>query len=210
MKLQASSILGSDLVLRSASVIDPKYLELGIANNLETAETITFLSMVITGDDNLLTSIKTTSESYPLRGELIVTDFNGSPIQNNGSPPTGHVWIEPKIVETLSIKNSSEISIGNKVLKVDGIIQDFPDRNSSFVGFYPIAIANINDISDMGVIQTGSRVVYRSMFSGSTRNLNNFINTKGVPIEGFGPQRFHLWEMYFESTVYLHMNSCQH
>ncbi|RCL38909.1 MAG: hypothetical protein DBW98_01975 [SAR86 cluster bacterium] len=179
MKLQASSILGADLVLRSASVIDPKYLELGIANNLETAETITFLSMVITDDDNLLTSIKTTSESYPLRGELIVTDFNGSPIQNNGSPPTGHVWIEPKIVETLNIKNSSEISIGNKVLKVDGIIQDFPDRNSSFVGFYPIAIANINDISDMGVIQTGSRVVYRSMFSGSTRNLNNFINDIG-------------------------------
>ena len=168
MKLQASSILGSDLVLRSASVIDPKYLELGKANNLEIAETITFLSMVITEDDNLLTSIKTTSESYPLRGELIVTDFNGSPIQNNGTPPTGHVWIEPKIVETLNIKNSSEISIGNKVLKVDGIIQDFPDRNSSFVGFYPIAIANINDISDMGVIQTGSRVVYRSMFSGST------------------------------------------
>ena len=52
MKLQASSILGSDLVLRSASVIDPKYLELGKANNLETAETITFLSMVITDDDN--------------------------------------------------------------------------------------------------------------------------------------------------------------
>ena len=93
MKLQASSILGSDLVLRSASVIDPKYLELGKANNLEIAETITFLSMVITEDDNLLTSIKTTSESYPLRGELIVTDFNGSPIQNNGTPPTGYVWI---------------------------------------------------------------------------------------------------------------------
>ena len=53
MKLQASSILGSDLVLRSASVIDPKYLELGKANNLEIAETITFLSMVITEDDNL-------------------------------------------------------------------------------------------------------------------------------------------------------------
>ena len=64
-------------------------------------------------------------------------------------------------------------------MKVDGIIQDFPDRNSSFVGFYPIAIANINDISDMGVIQTGSRVVYRSMFSGSTRNLNNFTNDIG-------------------------------
>ena len=57
MKLQASSILGADLVLRSASTIDPNYLELGVANNLNTAETITFLSMIITDDDNLLTSI---------------------------------------------------------------------------------------------------------------------------------------------------------
>ena len=78
MKLQASSILGADLVLRSASTIDPNYLELGVANNLNTAETITFLSMIITDDDNLLTSIKTTSESYPLNGELIIADFDGS------------------------------------------------------------------------------------------------------------------------------------
>ena len=179
MKLQASSILGADLVLRSASAIDPNYLELGVANNLDTAETITFLSMVITDDDNLLTSIKTTSESYPLKGELIIADFDGSLIQNSGSPPSGSVWIEPKIAETLSINNFSEISIGNKTFKVDGIIKDFPDRNSSFVGFYPIAIANINDVSEMGVIQTGSRVIYRNMFSGSKRNLDNFVNDIG-------------------------------
>ena len=179
MKLQASSILGADLVLRSASAIDPNYLELGVANNLDTAETITFLSMVITDDDNLLTSIKTTSESYPLKGELIIADFDGSLIQNSGSPPSGSVWIEPKIAETLSINNFTEISIGNKTFKVDGIIKDFPDRNSSFVGFYPIAIVNINDVSEMGVIQTGSRVIYRNMFSGSKRNLDNFVNDIG-------------------------------
>ena len=179
MKLQASSILGADLVLRSASAIDPNYLELGVDNNLNTAETITFLSMVITDDDNLLTSIKTTSESYPLKGELIIADFDGSLIQNSGSPPSGSVWIEPKIAETLSINKLSEISIGNKIFKVDGIIKDFPDRNSSFVGFYPIAIVNINDVSEMGVIQTGSRVIYRNMFSGSKRNLVNFVNDIG-------------------------------
>ena len=57
-----------------------------------------------------------------------------------------------------------EVSIGNKAFKIDGIIKDYPDRNSSFVGFYPIAIANIVDLEDMGVIQTGSRVVYRYLF----------------------------------------------
>ena len=179
LKLQASSILGADLVLRSGSKIDSQYIDLGQVNDLKTAQTITFLSMVIAEDDTLLTSIKTTSDTYPLRGELIVTDFNGDSIQHNGSPPSGFVWIEPTIAETLQISQFNEVSIGNKVFQVQGIIQDFPDRNSSFVGFYPIAIANINDVEAMGVIQTGSRVVYRNLFSGSKTNLSNFVEDIG-------------------------------
>ena len=184
LKLQASSILGADLVLRSASKLDSQYIDLGQINELETAKTITFLSMVIAKDDNLLTSIKTTSDSYPLRGKLIITDFNGDSIEHGGSPPVGSVWIEPAIAETLQISQFNEVSIGNQVFQVEGIIQDFPDRNSSFIGFYPIAIANINDVQDMGVIQTGSRVVYRYLFSGSKRNLSNFIEDLGdIPAE---------------------------
>lgn len=174
MKLQASSILGADLVLRSASNIDSKYLDLGTENNLNTAETITFLSMIISDEDNLLTSIKTTSDLYPLRGELIIVDFDGSPIKHSGSPPSGYLWVENKVAETLQLKKMDEVSIGNKVFKIDGIIKDYPDRNSSFVGFYPIAIANIIDLEDMGVVQTGSRVVYRYLFSGSKKNLSLF------------------------------------
>jgi Predicted ABC-type transport system involved in lysophospholipase L1 biosynthesis, permease component len=106
MKLQASSILGADLVLRSASKIDSKYLDLGIASNLNIAETITFLSMIISDEDNLLTSIKTTSDAYPLRGELIIVDFNGSPIKHSGSQPSGYLWIENKVAETLQLKKN--------------------------------------------------------------------------------------------------------
>ena len=50
-----------------------------------------------------------------------------------------------------------------------------PDKNlQSFVGFYPVAIVNINDVDAMGVIQTGSRVVYRNLFSGTQDNLERF------------------------------------
>ena len=43
MQMQASSILGADLVLRSASKIDSKYLDLAAANDLDSAEMSTFL-----------------------------------------------------------------------------------------------------------------------------------------------------------------------
>jgi putative ABC transport system permease protein len=86
----------------------------------------------------------------------------------------GNIWIEKKLSESLELMELDKVSIGNKNFIVEGIIEDYPDRNSSFVGFYPIAIVNIGDVDAMGVIQTGSRVVYRKLFSGSQDNLETF------------------------------------
>ena len=174
MQMQASSILGADLVLRSPSKIDSKYLDLAAAVDLDSAEMSTFLSMVITEDDNLLASIKAVTESYPLRGELKIVNFQGAKIKHSGSPMPGNIWIEKKLSETLELMELDKVSIGNKNFIVEGIIEDYPDRNSSFVGFYPIAIVNIDDVDAMGVIQTGSRVVYRKLFSGTQDNLERF------------------------------------
>jgi len=174
MQMQASSILGADLVLRSASKIDSKYLDLAAANDLDSAEMSTFLSMIITEDDNLLTSIKAVTASYPLRGELKIVNSQGAKIMHFGSPEPGNIWIERKVLETLELMELDKVSIGNKNFIVEGIIEDYPDRNSSFVGFYPVAIVNINDVDAMGVIQTGSRVVYRNLFSGTQDNLERF------------------------------------
>ena len=182
MQMQASSILGADLVLRSASKIDSKYLDLAAANDLDSAEMSTFLSMVITEDDNLLTSIKAVTASYPLRGELKIVNSQGTEIKHFGSPEPGNIWIERKVLESLELMELDKISIGNKNFIVKGIIEDYPDRNSSFVGFYPVAIVNINDVDAMGVIQTGSRVVYRKLFSGTQDNLERFEKSlEGMP-----------------------------
>ena len=182
MQMQASSILGADLVLRSASKIDSKYLDLAAANDLDSAEMSTFLSMVITEDDNLLTSIKAVTASYPLRGELKIVNSQGTKIKHFGSPKPGNIWIERKVLETLELMELDKVSIGNKNFIVKGIIEDYPDRNSSFVGFYPVAIVNINDVDAMGVIQTGSRVVYRNLFSGTQDNLERFEKSlEGMP-----------------------------
>ena len=104
MQMQASTMLGADLVLRSTSQIDPEFLAKAKASNLNYAETTTFLSMVITEDDNLLTSIKAVTESYPLRGKLKVVNFNGIQIQHSGAPPSGKIWIEKKF-QNLWIKS---------------------------------------------------------------------------------------------------------
>ena len=184
MKEQASVILGADLTLRSASTLGSDYLSLAKTQGLETAETISFLSMAITDEDNLLSSIKATTQSYPLKGELVISKFNGELITHKGSPPSGHLWVEEKISEALDLKQNGQLIVGNKTFVIDGIIQNFPDRNSGFFGFYPTVIVNVDDLDAMGIIQTGSRVVYRNLFSGTEKNINNFLaQLKDMPAE---------------------------
>ena len=77
IKQQASVVLAADLSFRSASDLGAQYLELAATQSLGVAETVSFLSMVIANEDNLLSSIKATTPSYPLRGRLVITDFNG-------------------------------------------------------------------------------------------------------------------------------------
>jgi len=177
MKQQASSILGADLTLRSASELGSDYLELAKNNKLKTAETVSFLSMAIANEDNLLSSIKATTASYPLKGTLGISLVDGGALNHQGAPKRGSLWVESKILESLELKQNSELIIGNKTFVVGGVIQEYPDRNSGFFGFYPTIIVNINDLEEMGIIQTGSRVVYRNLFAGTEKNINNFLNS---------------------------------
>jgi putative ABC transport system permease protein len=184
IKQQASVVLGADLSFRSASELGTQYLELAEGQALKTAETVSFLSMAIANEDNLLSSIKATTPAYPLRGKLIITDFNGQAIDHTGSPKRGYLWVEPKLVEQLELQQNNVMAVGKTSFIVAGILKDFPDRNVGFLAFSPTIIANINDLSAMGVIQTGSRVVYRNLFSGSEKNISAFVESIGtVPPE---------------------------
>lgn len=184
IKQQASVVLGADLSFRSASELGTQYLERAEGQALKTAETVSFLSMAIANEDNFLSSIKATTPTYPLRGNLIITDFNGQAIEHTGSPKRGYLWVEPKLVEQLGLEQNNIMTIGNMSFVVAGVLKDFPDRNVGFLAFSPTIIANINDLNGMGVIQTGSRVVYRNLFSGSEKNIRAFVENVGpVPPE---------------------------
>ena len=154
MKIQASSILAADLVLRSADELNPEYLEKAKANNLKTAKTVTFLSMALANEDNLLTSIKSASNGYPLRGQLKISNPANTSSINPGIPSSGEIWVEPRIADVLEVDLGDKLSVGNKTFVISGLIQDIPDRNSTFVGFYPCLLYTSPSPRD----QRGSRM----------------------------------------------------
>ena len=177
IKQQAAVVLAADVTLRSTAPIGAKYLSIATGEELNTAETISFLSMTLHDGNNVLSSIKATTPRYPLRGKLKLVDFDGQATGKSiGTPMRGNVWVEQSLINQLKLSKGDAITIGNERFSVSAILDDFPDRNDGFLAFAPTVIANIDDLDAMGVIQPGSRVVYRQLFSGGEKQIETFVN----------------------------------
>ena len=178
IKQQASVVLAADMAFRSASPLPDDYLTSATNQGLGVAKTVSFLSMALANNDNLLASIKATTSTYPLRGSVVLKDFKGEVLSNEkGTPNSGYIWVEPKLVDALNLKQNNQLVIGNRSFVVEAILDDYPDRNVGFLAFSPTIIANIADLKSMGVIQTGSRVDYRQLFSGTEKQINLFFDS---------------------------------
>ena len=178
IKEQASVVLAADMAFRSASPLPDDYLTSATNQGLGVAKTVSFLSMALANNNNLLASIKATTSAYPLRGSVVLKDFKGEVLSNEkGTPNSGYIWVEPKLVDALNLKQNNQLVIGNRSFVVEAILDDYPDRNVGFLAFSPTIIANNADLKSMGVIQTGSRVVYRQLFSGTEKQINLFFDS---------------------------------
>jgi len=173
---QASIVLGAEMVFRSGAPIEDRYIQTAELKEIKTAETTSFLTMALTDEDNILASIKAVSSAYPLVGNLQVIPQGRSNINLDlKQPAASTVWVEEKILEALNTKPGELITLGNKSFKITGTLIDFPDRSTGFLSFSPTIIVNDADLDEMGVIQAGSRVVYRQLYSGESSELESFL-----------------------------------
>ena len=175
MKEQASQVLAADLVLRSAAPLSPGYLTEGAALGLEVAETLSFPTVVLSGEQTTLAAIDAVSDRYPLRGQLTVADTlfgNGRPA--SGIPNRGEAWAEPGLLGRLGLEVGADISVGERTLRITRVLQYKPDQNIGFVNLAPGLLVNIDDVPSFGVVKPGSRVTYNQMYAGSDKQIAAF------------------------------------
>ena len=175
MKDQASQVLAADLVLRSAGPISPDYLRDAQALGLETAETLSFPTVVLSGEQTTLAAIDAVSATYPLRGELTVADTlfgNGRPATD--VPGRGEAWAEPGLLGRLGLDVGATVTVGERELRITRVLQYKPDQNIGFVNLAPGLMVNLADVPSFGVVKPGSRVTYNQMFAGSDAMIARF------------------------------------
>jgi len=172
---QANEVLAADLRLRSQEPVPEEWSELAHDYDLETAETMSFPSVVFNGDENALATIKVVSDLYPLRGKVRLSDeLFGEQRVAEGIPARGEVWTDGALLARVGAKVGDSLAIGELNLRVSAILTYRPDQSIGFASLAPSVLLNMADISSSGLIGEGSRVAYALLVSGDDRQVSNF------------------------------------
>ncbi|MEM9758875.1 MAG: FtsX-like permease family protein [Pseudomonadota bacterium] len=168
LRQESHSFLAADVAVRDSRPLPSQWLDDALGEGLETAEVLTFRSMLYHGDDDMaLASVKAVSDAYPLRGLLRLSDTAyGDWREHRGAPAPGEVWLEPRLFALMDLKVGDTVGIGEADFRIAAAIRSEPDRAGGFIGVGPRVMLNIADIPATRVVQPGSRVRYRQLFAG--------------------------------------------
>jgi len=172
---QANEVLAADLRLRSQAPVPDEWRAVAAEFNLQTADTMSFPSVVFHGDDNALSSIKVVSDSYPLRGAVRVADeLFGEQREVDGIPAAGEVWADGALLARVGADVGDMLDIGELHLRVSAVLTYRPDQSIGFASLAPTVILNIGDIGASGLIGEGSRVRYALLVAGDDDDVASF------------------------------------
>lgn len=175
MENKAGEFLAADLVINGSTPATEIQINHGKSLNLNTAQTISFSTVVFNDDNMQLVSIKATSDAYPLKGQLkYKTSLDEPELTTTEGPPKGELWVEPRLLTILNIKLGDQLQIGNTELRITKLLTYEPDRPINFYTLNPHIIMNLNDVAATQTIQTGSRATYRQLWSGSPETITQY------------------------------------
>lgn len=184
----ARQLLGGDAVIVSDKPTPPAFIQKAKALGLNTNQSTGFPSMAraddAKGGETKLVALKGVTEGYPLRGNLTLA-AKGGPVITRGIPAPGQVWVDPALLESLSIDVGDLLWLGDKAFTVAALIDREPDRGAGFMNFAPRVMLNAKDLAATNLIQPASRVTYRMAVASNEGqdNVKAFLDWSRLEIE---------------------------
>ncbi len=158
---QSSQFLAADRVLSSSQVL-PESLYINQDYDFAYSEQMRFSSMLYFKDDMSIVNIKAVDDSYPLKGEVILSQKISDEGQLSLTPVRqGDIWLDSRIVQSLNLSINDIVEVGEAKLRFSAILKSSPDRSLSLFASSPEVIMHLNDIEKTDIIQPGSRVSYQ-------------------------------------------------
>ncbi|MCG9481067.1 FtsX-like permease family protein [Acinetobacter pittii] len=167
VSLQASQMLGADLVLSNNEPIEQPWKKRAEQLGLKQTNVTIFSSMAHTQDQFVMVNVKAIEPDFPLRGQLEI-EPKTQEIQS------GEVWLSQRAADLLKVKRGDIVSIADGSFHFSSVIVRDSNQELGFSGFSPTVIIHQADIAKTHAIQTGSRIDYRLLMAGSPEQVQAF------------------------------------
>lgn len=175
LKLESHQLLGGDLLLTADHPWSEAIRQELRQRGLQTAESMSFASMVAANETTQLVEIKAVSANYPLRGTLrVASALNQADAAVDHVPASGEVWPDERTVTALSLQRDARLGLGQAQLTVGPVLTVEPDRGMNVFALAPRLMLNLADVERTGLIQRGSRVAYRLHVAGEATTVADF------------------------------------
>jgi putative ABC transport system permease protein len=124
-----NNLLGADLVLSQPQALnDSQHTELA-AMSQQIVLTRSLSTTLTHNGAWQQATLKAVAEDYPLHGELrSSTALIGSETPPSAGPATGEIWLDSRLLTSLSLRLGEPLVIANQRLTVTRILQHEPDR----------------------------------------------------------------------------------
>ena len=165
--LQAAEMLAGDLVLTDNQPLEKKWQDQAKDLDLKQSQVTTFGSMAHTNDQFVMVNVKAIDHNFPLRGDIQISPA-ATQIQ------AGEIWLSTRAMDLLQLKVGDQVDIADASFKVSAEIQHDSNQELGFSGFSPTVIISQADVARTNAIQVGSRVEYRLLMAGDSKQTQQF------------------------------------
>jgi putative ABC transport system permease protein len=179
-EFDARQLLAADLLIAADQPIPARFIEAARERQLSIAQTVIFPSMATVGERGKLSSLKSVSNDYPLRGELQISrranPQDNDKVKSSKGPAPGTAWVDPALLEVLQAKIGDTLALGQARLRIDAVLLRELDRGAAFMNFAPRVMIALDDLPKTELIGLGSRVTYRLLIAGSNVAVADYQN----------------------------------
>ncbi len=172
---EANQLLGGDLLLAADRPFAPELAQAARERGLAALNSWSFTSMASGAAGAQLAGVKAVQLGHPLRGALRTAPGLNQPDREvRDVPARGEVWLDERLTSGLGAKVGDEIGLGSARLKLSAVLTFESDRGANFFSLLPRLMMHADDLPATGLIQVGSRVVYRLHVAGEPKAVAAF------------------------------------
>ena len=172
---RAAEVLAADLRLNSTKSPDAAYEAFAAENDIQTARTASFPSVVFFGEESSLSAVRAASPGYPLRGRVKISDAPFGPARETDAlPGSGEAWLDSRLLARLGAAIGDRVNVGASSFVVTQVLDYRPDQGSAFVDLAPSLLIPLADLEATELLGPGSRATWSVLFAGTPAAVRAF------------------------------------